>query len=675
MTTRTPTESPSPGGVQIRPGSVADALGFTNEANPAPVRTRGEALTAAIRAAIPPEALASARRSLWWQVRKGLYPVAAWGGLWVAANGMYENGANPWYVPAGAVVVGLGGLALKKLRAWLAKGLWRQNWYGGALALATVWTTAAVQVGPGMNTPMPTLLVLGGAAMSAPWWWYIRPRPIALTYAAPVAAIEAAPVAEVEPEGPHPHQVAWSEENAVGSTEGALARSELVEPEPLFDHQGTPNGMAWVIEGGPKKWTYNKMRSALEDIKGTLDMDFVDELVYLEADRRGRKTRGRLLVLERNPLMDVSYWEGPGLDRATGRVPFAVYPDGSGLAYYILFDPESGAVHDIFVGATGSGKTSGLRLIMGESIAFGSAVLLFDPKGGGDFKDLQSKLYGSYLNKREIFAGLRGVEAVLDERIVMLGEVGPARMGPDYGIPMVHAVIDEMPRVFEIRELGPIVRRIVQEGRAAWMKATVATQRPSVDGAFNDDSDAREQLLSGNVILYRVATSETNRMANSAGLEVAANTLPKYFDEEMTKKTHGLGFVLTGNGRDLVSRTLYMTPEASARLVPAGEQLDARSAAAYERGYLAGLAEYDQKYGGGAAVAPAETPGQDATVIPISSKDDKADKIMALFRERGQLKVADIVDAGVCSMPTAYRLISTLPVEKVADGVYTLKVS
>jgi hypothetical protein len=669
MKTTTATETPPQGGVQIRPGSLLDVLGATTGQEAPP--TRKELMVAAFRQAVPPEALISARRSIWWQCRKGLYAVAAGGALWPSAYVLHEAGASPWYVPLGAVAVGGAALAMKNVRSWISKALWRPTWAGGALSLAAMWTTAAVQFGPGLDTPMPTLLLAGGTLAASPWWWVNRPRPGLLVPVPPPAIVAAEPT----PDGPHPHQAAWV--SHVGGPEGALSRSELIDPEPLFDHQKKSNGTAWIIDGGPKKFTYGKMRSALEEIKASLDMDFVDELVYLERDRRGRKTRARLLVLDTNPLMRTTFWQGPELDMATGRIPFAVYPDGSGMAYYILFDPETGPVHDIFVGSTGSGKTTGLRLIMAESLEC-SAVLLFDPKGGGDFLDLQPKLAAVNVTKRDIFAGLRGLEAVLDERILMLGERGPHEMGPAFGLPMVHAVIDEMPRVFQNSIQGGIIRRLVQEGRAAWMKVTVATQRPSVDGAFADDSDAREQLLSGNVILYRVATGETNRMTNTSGLDVAANALPKYFDEEMTMKTHGLGFALTGNGRDLVSRTMYMTPEASAWLAPDGQPMDERSQQAYLRGYAAGLDEYDEKNGDAPPVAASTSGSGGDVVTPIKANATKSkDKVLDYLRACDRpLKPLEISEAGVCSASSAYRAISELEADgricKTDDGAFAM---
>lgn len=620
--------------------------------------------------------LQRAARSIVWRSRAGLYPVGAVGGLWLGAAMLHDNGASPLYglvLPAGAALLGV---AAGRSRTWLGKALWRRMWASGCLAAAAAWSSTAIHVGAGMNTPAPTLLITAGGLLAAPWWWANRPKP--WTPSAPPAQrqIEAAtPMSAIEP--PHPHQTAWREH--AGSAGRALADSHLVCPEPIADHNGDPNGMAWIIDGGPRKHTYDKMRGALDsEIKPTLDRPHVDSLIYLEQDPEQYKTRGRLIVLDRNPLVQEVLWDGAQLDPATGLVPMAIYPDGSGWAYYVLYRPRWGTPHDLLAGCTGSGKSTALRLIMGESICAGSALMLFDPHGGGSFKEALPKVTRSFLDERGIYAGMRGLAAAQEERLQILREVGEDRMGPEFGHPILHAVIDEASKktVLGNPDIGQIILAGVQEGRKLWMKFTLAMQRPSVGGAFDDNSDAREQLLAGNVVIYRVSTSQTSRMANQAGLDIQPHALPASFDVDGKIPTTGLGFVLGANRRELVSRTVNATQEAFVAHVPKAQQLDDRTAEAFQRGYEEAVADMER-----AAEDAEHTPGSSpAPVISINANDGRIrDEVLAGFRERGQLKVNDLTE--ICSMSHAYRVVEALEKEghitkaPGVRGVYELRAS
>lgn len=683
MTTQ-PTESPTSGGTQPSPENRA---GVKSTRTPP---ARSSRMKAAIQAALPPGSAGKAARSVWWQCRKGLYPVALGGGLYALADSLHQAGdTSLWSVPLGALAVGVGGLTLKKVRGWIGKSLWRLPWYGGALAVAAAWTTTAVAVGPTGDT-MQFLLLAGGSLAAAPWWWVNRPRS-GLFYAPPVAAIEAAPIVEEAPEPepepepePHEHQIAWS--NLAGSRgkQEPLADSLLVDPEELFDHEGEPNGWAWTIDG-VKKHEYEKMRGSIGRIRLTFDRDDVFNLVQLERHRSGRIGYGRVIIMERNPLRRMISWNGPVLERLTGRVPFAVYPDGSGWAYYLLFRPDWGTPHDLLAGAYGSGKSTALRLIMAESICFGSAVFLFDPHGGGSFTEAKPKVTKTFLDAREIFAGMRGVQAAHRERLKILREVGEKNMGPDFGHPILHIVLDEAAHedVLAIPEISKILRAVVKEGRKLWIKLTLALQDPSAE-AFEDNRQLRTQLLGGNVLAYRLGDERASRMINPAGLDIAPHQIPKSFDLEGNEATSGLGYILGATQREMVSRTIHATEASFIENVPEANQLDPRTRAAFERGYQRGLTEWDETHEEDLDDddyfeeddAPA---GEQGNVTPITAPSFAKGKALALFRERGRLKPVDLVEAQICPVSTAYRVCGELAseghVSKAPDGFYVLKAS
>jgi hypothetical protein len=622
------------------------------------------------------EELGKAAKSLLWASRKGLYPVGVMGAVYAAGTVLHEQvSADPLWVLAGGGATVVAGACLQRLgglpdalRSFLTRP-WRRHWATGCLAAATAWTAAAAAGGASMDTLMPTTLVAGGALLAAPWWWTHRLRTredhrpaapavqAALTAAAPLPAIEAAPAR-------HPHQIAWGEH--VGAPRGALQFSDLIDPEPITDHIGEPNGTTWVLDGGPERHTYNEMRHAMEDIKATLDRPHVDSLIYLDQDPQQYKTRGRLIVLERNPLIQEIVWPGPSLDPATGLVPISVYPDGSGWAHYVLYVPDWGVSHDLFAGAPGTGKSSLIHLVAGESLNAGSAVLLYDPHGGGSFEHLVPRTTRSFLDDGEIYAGMRGLEAAHAERVEILHEVGEKHMGPEHGHPMIHAIIDEASHKAVLGNplISEILTPIGREGRKLWIKLTVALQDPGVQEGFHDNGELLDLLLAGNVVLFRVASNRITRNIKIGEAEVAPHLLPKFFDREQKLPTTGLGYVLTGTPCELPSRTARVMAGTFNATVPMGSPFDDRTGEAFERGYVRGIAELE-RLAEQAERSSIGRPGNDgrATLhaVPNSTADPGAkDRLVELFQQRGQVTIADIRQADICSPSRAYDLLNEL---------------
>ncbi|MDP9850323.1 hypothetical protein [Streptosporangium lutulentum] len=630
-----------------------------------------------------------ATKSLLWASRKGLYPPAVMGGLYGAGALLHESGVHPLYVLAGSGAALAAGVSLRGARTWLTKATWRSRWAAGCLAAATAWSTAAVTAGAGMDTPMPTALIVGGSVLAAPWWWIHRLRttehrpapatapaagPAAITASEPLRAIEAAPA-------PHEHQLAWNEH--VGAPGHSLTGSALIDPEPIIDHNGDPNGMAWIIDGGSARHPYARMRGAMEEIKATLDRPHVDSLIYLDQDPDQYKTRGRLVVLERNPLIQNNFWRSPGLNPATGLVPISVYPDGSGYAYYVLYQPGWGTPNDLVVGVPGSGKSNVLLVIVAESLCAGSAVMLFDPHGGKAFPEVVPRVTKSFLDGGEIYAGMRGLQAAHAERLEILHEVGEQRMGPEFGHPILHAVIDEASKKSVLGNpiISELLSEVGREGRKLWIKLTVALQDPSVEQGFYNNSALRKLLLAGNALLFRVASAEDSRMVRKGNIEVAPHELPAYFDQAMTLRTTGLGYMLTGTPSELPSRTQRMVSQAFAAHVPVGSPLDDRTGEAWQRGYEQGIRELERLAGQADTAAPAAGVASLRSVPDGKSDPDAKAALVQLFRERGQLTLPEIREARICSPSHTFNLLNQLTDEQVIEkpagsrGVYVLRAS
>lgn len=623
--------------LKIRPGSLLDQMGAHTEPDQ-PKKEFGKDF-------------GRAARSIWWQCRKGMYPVFACGGLAVAAHTLHENGGEPIAVLGGTAAVAVGCVAIGKVRTWLGKALWRRNWAAGALGLATVWTAAAVEQGVAMNNPMPTLLVVGGSLVAAPWWYFNRPRPAAP--APPPQAIEFQAPPAIE-EGPHADQLNWEKKIKVKVLKGTV----LLDREQIVGPDGKPNGSAWTIDGAEENTSSGEMFQQLEKIKGAFDRRFSDSLIYIEPSPEGWKTRARLILLERNPLKDVIRWERPLLDRETGILPFAVYPDGSGWANYTMFKPKGwGTTHDLFAGGTGSGKTTALNQLAIESMAMGNAVLLFDPYQGADFEGSRPYFTESFLNMADIFCGMFGLEAVQDERMKIRAEVGGSNFDPDHGFPIIHAIFDEAKEPLADPEINRIMVKIVSGGRKVWLKMSLALQVPSVENLGEGGGTIREQLTSGNTLLYRITQRTTGTMAYQGNLPIDPLDLPEFFDGDPNYRTVGLGYVLNGMGRALQSRSMLVEDEMFAKWIKRIPQMDPRSAEAFRRGVSRGLQVLMEKR---PALVPLLQPDGVSGITPPGPPEpapgEPASQILTYLRARGtemsmeEIAAALQMGAGTTSM-------------------------
>lgn len=646
--------------------------------------------------------LQRAATSSWKRAQTGVYPVIVGGALEALASGMHQDHGNPLLgvaVPAGAFAVAL---AVSKVRGWLAKEPWRRVWAGGCLAAAAAWTSTAAAVGADMSTLMPGVLVVGGSLLAAPWWWANRwtarkaweglarkaaVRPHDET-TEEVQQVEASPERPALEAGPHAHQLRW---DATLGQERDLAGTHLEQGEQLFDHRGDPNGLAWIVNGTDARVSWQTMFRNLGAVYAAYDGPGVDGLVHLEREPERWETRTRLVLLERNPLLQSIEWERPGLDPATGTIPFAVYPDGSGWAPYTLFVPDWGTPHDQVIGETGSGKGGALRLIAIESLVFGSRLILFDPHGNGALEDATGLIRAPLVSPQEMLAGAHAIEAALEERILIRTEVGKHRFGPEFGHNPLHVMADEATKVFTLdREIARIMSRVYREGRKFWVKGTLADQSTAFgDYLGNQGTVIRGQAQGGSSILYRVAPEEARRTNPGVDLPVPLHRLPQWINEEKRIRFTGLGYVLGSTARVLNSRTQWVPDSAFAAWCPPIERqvLDDRTEEAFQRAFDAAMGRMTGDEGE-RSQPPSEPDGgsKPGTVTELYPEADRASDERAAERllefigeHQGEVTRAQISDAGICSIGQAHRVLIALEsskrIESPDRGVYTLRAS
>lgn len=161
-------------------------------------------------------------------------------------------------------------------------------------------------------------------------------------------------------------------------------------------------------------------------------------------------------------------WEG---------VRFGVLSDGSGT----LTSKPASWPHMLIGGSTGSGKSNFLHLIIRQLLAVGYKLYLIDTK--------MIEL-GTYRREEGVVIATTPDDAVelansflqeMELRYTVLSDPDSDNDWLNRLVPSA-LIVDELADLVQVKqEFLPPLTRIAQKGRAAFMHAIVATQRPSVD--------------------------------------------------------------------------------------------------------------------------------------------------------------------------------------------------
>lgn len=285
----------------------------------------------------------------------------------------------------------------------------------------------------------------------------------------------------------------------IGCAAGPVQNSTLAGLEPLLDADGKDNGATGIItlnaDGGPVRHTVADITPQLEKVATGLDIH--PSRLAIEPISA---SRARLMMFNRNPLTDPVLWRGPG-DPGTYRHPAGMTPTGK-WTYHSLIQPGWGAVHELIVGSTGSGKsrTARLRLAMarhtfnkrGHACA---ATWLLDPHQGSSFSGWSSRVDVLARSDEEILVALAALVAEKNRRLKILAKSGREVLAPTPNLPHIRVVIDEFPAfINRCPQAAPMVAELVAEGRKVLIGLTVLTQYPTAD-KLGGDMSIRDGLL------------------------------------------------------------------------------------------------------------------------------------------------------------------------------------
>lgn len=480
-----------------------------------------------------------------YRTRRGLAPLYATAAQ-AAAGAALAGVDDGWKTAIAATVTGAtataawgrweGRVGRKRLRKRLPS---RADFIAAASAVTTsgglvtaMAATGGVQVG---SSPYPAILVAWGLGHGVYWWRRDKHT------AAPAPTLS--------------EQMQLWQDNVAGS-DGSLPGSKLV------DVVTTDYGWTAVIV--LKKGNWRKAVTAAHDIAG--DLDLPEEALQIEKAVGKSARRAIIAVFDHNPLQAGTTHPGPQiLNKSTGQADVGIFYDGDPARY--AFWKPSGPVHSVVYGATDGGKSRFLDMLLGTERHNGIVSWVCDPQGGQSLPRWREAVDWYEDTAQGGLAMLYEVRKVMYERSARYSlmewtdEKGRVLRGRDHFVvddpdPLISVTIDEAHRVLAQPGAVALVLEIVLMARKCGIKLRLVFQGPKANmfGAGPESTDIREQLQSGNTVMFRTASALTDSIG-LPGWEVNPSQLPMYWPDGTS--TAGLGYIKGPDNRQAVFRAHF----------------------------------------------------------------------------------------------------------------------
>ena len=357
-------------------------------------------------------------------------------------------------------------ITLSTLAAALAAGITGRRFglvtraergYAIAVIAATGgWLAAATAAGPGRK-PLPLLLMISTFVLAVPWWAHRRRR----------AKVRVERTLAVWPEIAQAVGLAGSRVmSAVVDVWGWRARFALARGQTIQD----------VISRLPA------IESGLGTFRGAAR-------VHPTPD--GLANRFELRILDKDPHADAITWPGPSATSITEPIDLGPFEDA--LPAKVLFLRR----HCLLGGVSGSGKSGGLNVLMGNLTACADVVIwAIDLKRGMELGPWAACIDRLATTPAEARALLADAVAVLEARASFLAATGRRVWEPAPGMPALIIIVDEYAELAETApEATSDADSIARRGRAVAVTLIAATQRPTQkamgQGALRSQMDVR----------------------------------------------------------------------------------------------------------------------------------------------------------------------------------------
>jgi hypothetical protein len=390
-----------------------------------------------------------------WRYRSELAPLAVT--FVIAGAAWWLHAERPhWWFPV-AVLAGVAAWAVALFGARFGLAARIERVYAAiTIYAAGIWLSAATALGPFVS-PFPQLLLIGALILSVPWWAHRRRR----------ARVRVERKLQAWPDIAKAIGLAGSQVmSATVDVWGWRARFRLARGQTITD----------VVAKIPA------IESGLGTFRGAVR-------VYPTPDDLANRCEIR--VLDVDPHAGAIPWPGPSVTSITQPIDLGPFEDATPCQ--VLFMGR----HGLLGGATGSGKSGGLNVLMGNLVACRDVVIwAIDLKKGMELKPWESCIARLATTPEQAMALLRDAVAILEARAELLAAAGKRTWEISPDMPALIIVIDEYA---ELADEAPDAMRdtdsIARLGRAVAVTLIAATQRPTQkamgQGAVRSQMDLR----------------------------------------------------------------------------------------------------------------------------------------------------------------------------------------
>ena len=390
-----------------------------------------------------------------WRYRSELAPAFLAAVLSFVAWRLHSADARWWEITLSVAAAAAWAAAVFDARIGLTTRTERA--YAAAAVLAAGgWLSAAIAVGPG-TAPLPQVLIFGGSVLAVPWWTHQRRR----------AKVRVERKLDAWPDIAKAVGLAGSQVmSAAVDVWGWRARVRLARGQTITD----------VIARIPA------LESALGTFRGAVR-------VYPTTDDLAN--RCELRVLEIDPHADAIPWPGPSVSSITEPIELGPFEDAAPCRVPFL------RRHALFGGGTGSGKSGGLNVLMGNLSACRDVVIwAIDLKRGIELGPWALCIDRLAVTPAQARALLRDAVAVLEARAAELAAEGRRTWEPSPDRPALVIIVDEYAELADdAPEAMSDADSVARLGRAVAVSLIAATQRPTQkamgQGAVRSQMDIR----------------------------------------------------------------------------------------------------------------------------------------------------------------------------------------
>jgi FtsK/SpoIIIE family len=390
-----------------------------------------------------------------WRYRSELAPVGVVAALVAAAWWLHHTRPH-WWFPV-AVLAGVAAWAVALFGArWRLPTVPERVYAAVTIYAAGIWLSVAIAIGPFFR-PLLQAGVIAALILSVPWWAHRRRR----------AKVALERKLQAWPDIAKAIGLAGAEVmSATIDVWGWRARFRLARGQTIKE----VTGKIPAIESG-----LGTFRNAVR--------------VYPTPDDLANRCEIR--VLNMDPHADSIPWPGPSVSSVTQPIDLGLFEDAS------VCRVGFARLHGIFGGTTGSGKSGGMNVLMGNLVACRDVVIwAIDLKRGMELGPWASCIDRLATTPEQAVALLRDAITVLEARAALLAAAGKRAWPVSPAMPALIILIDEYA---ELAEKSPDAMTdtdsIARLGRAVAVTLIAATQRPTQKamgaGAVRSQMDLR----------------------------------------------------------------------------------------------------------------------------------------------------------------------------------------